>query len=158
MHVWLIHQLLILLVITNATPVVVSLLAGRHWNRPLDANRLFLDHRPWLGPSKTLRGILAAVIMTALVAPLFNLTVTQGVLFAVLAMTGDLCSSFLKRRLGIVSSRSVPFLDQIPETLLPLWGLQTALGASMDEILVAVGLFVVVDLLFSRLVRTRNNL
>ena len=67
------------------------------------------------------------------------------------------CSSFLKRRLGIASSRSVPLLDQLPETLLPLWGLQAALGTTFSEILVAVALFVVVDLLLSRLMRMHNN-
>jgi hypothetical protein len=157
MRVWLIYQLLLLLIITNATPVIVSLLAGRRWNWPLDGNRLFLDQKPLLGPSKTLRGIAAAVVVTTLIAPLFDLTLTEGALFALLAMTGDLCSSFLKRRLGIASSRSVPLLDQLPETLLPLWGLQAALGTTFSEILVAVALFVVVDLLLSRLMRTHNN-
>jgi hypothetical protein len=123
----------------------------------LDGNRLFLDQKPLLGPSKTLRGIFAAVVVTTLIAPLFDLTLTEGALFALLAMTGDLCSSFLKRRLGIASSRSVPLLDQLPETLLPLWGLQAALGTTFSEILVAVALFVVVDLLLSRLMRTHNN-
>ena len=154
MRVWLIHQLLLLLVIANATPVVVSLLAGRRWNWPLDGNLRFLDHKPLLGPSKTLRGILAAVAVTALVAPLFHLTLTEGALFALLAMAGDLGSSFIKRRLGIASSRSVPLLDQLPETLLPLWGLQAALGATINEMLVAVALFIAVDLLLSRLIRT----
>jgi hypothetical protein len=157
MRVWLIYQLLLLLIITNATPVIVSLLAGRRWNWPLDGNRLFLDQKPLLGPSKTLRGIAAAVVVTTLIAPLFDLTLTEGALFALLAMTGDLCSSFLKRRLGIASSRSVPLLDQLPETLLPLWGLQAALGTTFSEIQVAVALFVVVDLLLSRLMRMHNN-
>ena len=99
MRAWLIYQLFLLLVITNAMPVIASLLAGRRWNWPLDGNRLFLDHKPLLGPSKTLRGVVAAVVVTALVAPLFDLTLTEGALFALLAMAGDLCSSFLKRRL-----------------------------------------------------------
>ena len=153
MRVWLIHQLLLLLILTNATPVILSLLAGHRWNRPLDGNRLFLDHRPLLGPSKTWRGLLGAIILTALVAPLFHLTVLEGALFALLAMSGDLCSSFIKRRLGIASSRSVPLLDQLPETLLPLWGLQAALGATISEMLTAVALFVVIDLILSRMLR-----
>ena len=157
MRVWLIHQLVLLLVITNATPVVLSLLAGRRWNWPLDGNRRFLDHRPLLGPSKTLRGLVGAIVITALVAPLFQLTIVEGAAFASLAMAGDLCSSFVKRRLGIASSRSVPLLDQLPETLLPLWGLQTALGASLYEMLAAVALFIVIDLLLSRLVKPTNT-
>jgi hypothetical protein len=153
MRLWLVHQLVLLLVITNATPVILSLLAGRHWNRPLDGNRLFRDQRPLLGPSKTIRGVLGAVLVTALLAPLFSLTVTEGATFALLAMAGDLCSSFIKRRLGIASSRSVPLLDQLPETVLPLWGLQAALGASLNEMVLAIALFIAIDLLLSRLIR-----
>ena len=153
MRFWLVHQLVLLLVISNATPVILSLLAGRRWNRPLDGNRLFLDHRPLLGPSKTIRGVLGAILVTALIAPLFSLTASEGAVFAVLAMAGDLCSSFIKRRLGITSSRSVPFLDQLPETVLPLWVMQAVLGADANEMLAAVALFMVLDLLLSRLIR-----
>jgi CDP-2,3-bis-(O-geranylgeranyl)-sn-glycerol synthase len=153
MHFWLVHQLVLLLIITNATPVILSLLAGRHWNRPLDGNRLFRDQQPLLGPSKTIRGVAGAVLATAAIAPLFSLTVPEGATFAILAMSGDLFSSFIKRRLGIASSRSVPLLDQLPETVLPLWGMQAALGASVDEIVLAIALFVVIDLLLSRLIQ-----
>jgi CDP-2,3-bis-(O-geranylgeranyl)-sn-glycerol synthase len=153
MRFWLVHQLVLLLVITNATPVILSLLAGRHWNRPLDGSRLFRDHRPLLGPSKTIRGILGSILVTALIAPLFSLTVLEGAGFALLAMTGDLCSSFIKRRLGIASSRSIPLLDQLPETVLPLWAMQSVLGADVSEMVVAVAIFIVVDLLLSRLIR-----
>ena len=153
MRFWLVQQLVLLLVITNATPVILSLLAGRHWNRPLDGNRLFRDQRPLLGPSKTIRGVLGAILITALLAPLFSLTALQGAGFALLAMAGDLCSSFIKRRLGIASSRSAPFLDQLPETVLPLWAMQPALGADTYEMITAVALFIVLDLLLSRLIR-----
>jgi len=138
MRVWLIHQLVLLLIITNATPVILSLMAGRRWNWPLDGNRRFLDHKPLLGPSKTLRGLAGAVVVTALVAPLFHLTIVEGAVFASLAMAGDLCSSFIKRRLGIASSRSVPL-------------------ASLYEMLAAVALFIVIDLLLSRLVKPTNT-
>lgn len=153
MRFWLVQQLVLLLVISNATPVILSLLAGRHWSRPLDGNRLFRDQRPLLGPSKTIRGVLGAILITALLAPLFSLTALQGASFALLAMTGDLCSSFIKRRLGIASSRSVPLLDQLPETVLPLWVMQPALGANTVEMLTAVTLFTLLDLLLSRLTR-----
>ena len=153
MRFWLVHQLLLLLVITNATPVILSLLAGQRWNRPLDGNHQFLDRKPLLGPSKTIRGVLGSVLVTALIAPLFSLTVLEGAGFALLAMAGDVCSSFIKRRLDIAPSRSVPFLDQLPETLLPLWGMQTALGANTREILLAAAFFIVIDLLLTRLIR-----
>jgi CDP-2,3-bis-(O-geranylgeranyl)-sn-glycerol synthase len=153
MRFWLVQQLVLLLVISNATPVILSLLAGRRWNWPLDGNHLFRDHRPLLGPSKTIRGVLGSVLVTALLAPLFSLTAIEGAGFALLAMMGDLCSSFIKRRLGIASSRSVPLLDQLPETVLPLWVMQAVLGAGTNEMVAAVAFFIVLDLLLSRLIR-----
>jgi len=153
MRFWLVHQLVLLLVVTNATPVILNLLAGRHWNRPLDGNHMFLDNRPLLGPSKTVRGVTGAIFVTALLAPLFSLTAAEGAGFALLAMTGDLCSSFIKRRLGIASSHSVPLLDQLPEAALPLWTMQAILGAGIYEMLLAVALFIVIDLLLSRLIQ-----
>lgn len=108
------------------------------------------------GPSKTVAGILAALLVTGLAAPLFGLPIASGVMFAALAMLGDLGSSFIKRRLGFTSGRSVPLLDQLPETLLPLYALQATLGASTNEILVAVLLFLVIDLLLSRVVRAAH--
>jgi len=154
MHLWLISHLVLLLIIANGTPALLGLVLGPRWNRPLDNNRQFLDNRPLLGPSKTLRGLFSAIIITGLVAPLFGLSIFEGASFALLAMLGDLCSSFIKRRLGFASSRSVPLLDQIPESILPLWGMQTVLGASGSEMVLAVSIFIVIDLLLSGLLRT----
>jgi hypothetical protein len=154
MRLWLISHLVLLLIIANGTPALLGLALGPRWNRPLDNNRQFPDNRPLLGPSKTLRGLLSAIVVTGLLAPLFELSALEGASFALLAMLGDLSSSFIKRRLGFASSRSVPLLDQIPESILPLWGLQTALGSSGSEMALAVAIFIVIDLLLSRLLRT----
>ena len=154
MHTWLVSHLVLLLVIANGTPVLLRLLLGSRWNRPLDNHRQFTDKRPLLGASKTLRGLIGSVLVTALLAPLFELSVLEGAGFALLAMLGDLCSSFLKRRLDIASSRSAPLLDQLPESLLPLWGMQTVLRASGGEMALAVILFIVIDLLLSRTLRS----
>ena len=153
MRLWLISHLVLLLIIANGTPALLGLVLGPRWNRPLDNNRQFPDNRPLLGPSKTLRGLFSATVVTGLLAPLFELSVLEGASFALLAMLGDLCSSFIKRRIGIASSRSVPLLDQIPESILPLWGLQTVLGSSGSEMALAVAIFIVIDLLLSRLLR-----
>ena len=153
MHIWLISHLVLLLIIANGTPALLGLALGPRWNRPLDSNRQFLDKRPLLGPSKTLRGLFSAIVITGLLAPLFELSILEGASFALLAMLGDLCSSFIKRRLGFASGRSVPLLDQIPESILPLWGMQTVLGASGSEIALAVAIFIVIDLLLSGLLR-----
>ncbi len=154
MRTWLIIDLILLLIIANAAPVIISLLLGRHGNRPLDGNHLLADGHPLLGPSKTIRGVFAAVLCTALAAPLFDLGWLQGAGFGLLAMLGDIGSSFTKRRLGLDSGHSVPLLDQLPETLLPLWVLQPALGMTLPEMLAAVAVFIVIDLLLSRLLRT----
>ena len=153
MRLWLISHLVLLLIIANGTPALLGLVLGPRWNRPLDNNRQFPDNRPLLGPSKTLRGLFSATVVTGLLAPLFELSILEGASFALLAMLGDLCSSFIKRRIGIASSRSVPLLDQIPESILPLWGLQTVLGSSGSEMAFAVAIFIVIDLLLSGLLR-----
>ena len=154
MRIWLVSHLVLLLVIANGTPALLGLLLGSRWNRPLDNHRSFRDNRPLLGPSKTLRGLIGALLVTALLAPLFKLSMLEGASFALLAMLGDLFSSVIKRRLGIAPSRSSPLLDQLPESLLPLWGMQSVLEASGGEMALAVTLFIVIDLLLSRPLRS----
>lgn len=146
-------ELILLLVIANATPLLVGVLAGSRLDTAIDGNRRFADGRPLFGPAKTFRGVGSSVTATAIVAPLFGLTFLQGAAFGLLSMLGDLLSSFTKRRLGIAASRSAPLLDQLPETLLPLWVLQPALGPTAMEILAAVAVFIVIDLLLSHLLR-----
>jgi CDP-2,3-bis-(O-geranylgeranyl)-sn-glycerol synthase len=149
MHIQIISELVLLLVIANGAPVFSAMLLGKRLNRPLDGNLRFLDGHPLLGPAKTLRGLLSAILVTSLVAPLFGLAPAQGAAFGLLAMLGDLTSSFLKRRLGVTPSHSAPLLDQLPETLLPLLVMRPVLAASITEILVAALVFVVIDLLLS---------
>jgi hypothetical protein len=142
-------ELILLLVIANATPLLVGVLAGSRLDTPIDGNRRFVDGRPLFGPAKTLRGVGSSVTATAIVAPLFGLTFLQGAAFGLLTMLGDLLSSFTKRRLGIAASRSAPLLDQLPETLLPLLLLQPAMGFSTREMLVAALVFGIIDWLYS---------
>jgi len=156
MRLWLLNELVLLLVIANATPVIVSILLGERWKQPLDCGRVLSDGHPLLGHSKTFRGLLGSVSVCALAAPLFDLSLLQGAGFGALAMLGDLASSFCKRRLGLRSGQSVPLLDQIPETLLPLRVLQPALDADAMEIAAAIAAFTAIDLLFTRLLRHRH--
>lgn len=149
----MISQLVLLLVIANGTPALLGLVIGDRWRCPLDGDVRLWDNQPLFGSSKTVHGILAALLVTGAASPLFGLPFASGVAFAALAMLGDLISSFTKRRLRLASGRSVPLLDQLPETLLPLFGLQAILGASTAEIMVAVVLFLVIDLLLSRVLR-----
>ncbi len=100
MRIWLVGHLVFLLVIANGTPVLLGLALGARWNWPLDNHLQFTDQRPVLGPSKTLRGLIGSLLVTALLAPLLQLSLLDGARFAMLAMLGDLCSSFTKRRFG----------------------------------------------------------
>jgi CDP-2,3-bis-(O-geranylgeranyl)-sn-glycerol synthase len=153
MNVAQILILLLLVTTANITPVIVRLLLGRRWNAPLDAGLGLPDRRPLLGPGKTVRGVIASLLATAAMAFVLGSSPAAGAGFAGLAMAGDICSSFVKRRLGFASGHPAPLLDQLPESLLPLWLMQPVIGGTHTEILVAAAGFTVIDLVLSRLYR-----
>jgi len=144
-------NLTLLAITANIAPVIASLLLGERWNAAIDGSLKLPDQRPLLGRSKTIRGVFSSVLVTSLLAPLFGFSPASGAAFAGLAMLGDLCSSFIKRRLGFAPGHSVPLLDQVPESLLPLWLLQSKTGGTAAEILAATAIFSLVDLVLSRL-------
>jgi CDP-2,3-bis-(O-geranylgeranyl)-sn-glycerol synthase len=88
---------------------------------------------------------------TGLASAAMGLTIESGVVIGVGAMTGDLLSSFLKRRLGIAPSGMALGLDQIPEVLLPLLLVKGQFALTYDEILKLSLLFLVFELLISRI-------
>ncbi len=143
--------LLILVVLANGTPMVARKLFGNRCSYPVDGDRAFLDGRPVLGRSKTIRGVALAILTTAAAAPLIGLDWKIGTLVGSLAMAGDLFSSFLKRRLGRSPSSPAVGLDQIPELLFPLLGCLGPLALSFADVAAGVGVFFVGELLFSRL-------
>ena len=155
MEPWLITTLL--LITANGTPVIAGMLLGDRRAWPLDGNTLFTDKRPLLGASKTVPGLVIAIVATTAAAVLLGMTWLEGAGFGVLAMLGDIGSSFIKRRLGLHSSQSAPVLDQLPESLLPAWVMQPALGTSTPGMLAAVAVFFVIDLLFSQLVNSKTR-
>jgi hypothetical protein len=119
--------LLLLLLIANGSPIVVRELLGRGFDRPLDGGKVLADGHRLLGPSKTWRGLVAAVLTTTLFALALGWPWGIGVTIGVFAMLGDTASSFIKRRLGLASSTMAPGLDHIPESIL-----QTASGPFLD--------------------------
>ncbi len=151
MRLELVIELLLLLTVANATPVVLGFLLGRRLAWPLDAGRNFIDGRRLFGASKTVRGILASILLTALLAPLLGVDRMSGALVGLLAMCGDLTSSFTKRRLGYSAGCASPLLDQLPETCLPLLVLAPATGANPAEMAAAVVAFTALDLLLTHL-------
>lgn len=144
-------QLLVLIGVANATPIIVRRVLGKRFATPLDGGVQFIDGRPLLGPAKTLRGVLCSIGATALAAPLIGFSLSFGALIAAFAMLGDAISSFIKRRLHLPSSARAPGLDQIPECLLPLLIAQPRLGLTWPDIFAVVAAFVVLQLLVSTL-------
>ena len=147
----LVIELLLLLTVANATPAILGLLLGQRLAWPLDGGRNFIDGHRLFGASKTVRGVLSSIALTALLAPLLGLDPASGALVGLLAMCGDVASSFIKRRLGYTSGCSSPVLDQLPETCLPLLVLAPATGATLAEMAAAVAAFTIMNLLLSRL-------
>ncbi len=153
-NVWEIFQALSLLTIANGAPVIAKKIFGTRLAFPLDAGAAFLDGKPVLGRSKTIRGIVVSTAATSVAAPLFGLSVAQGALVAALAMLGDLISSFVKRRLQLPSSARAIGLDQIPESLLPLLVCRNLLALTFADVAVATCAFVIGELIVSRLLFT----
>ena len=149
-------KLLLLLTFANGTPVIARKLFGSTLGYPLDGGMKFFDGQPLLGRSKTVRGVVLSVLITALAAPLLGFTWTTGAAVAALSMFGDLISSFLKRRLRLPSSSMALGLDQIPEALLPLLALRSRLGLGGLDIAVVVTVFFIGELLLSRVLFKLN--
>jgi hypothetical protein len=150
MHLTALLQILILLTVANATPVIAKRILGNRFAYPVDGNITLYDGRPLFGPSKTVRGLLLALVVTAAAAPLLGLDVTIGLVVGATAMAGDLLSSFIKRRLGFAPSSRATGLDQIPEVLFPLLACQAALGLSVFDIAAGVVIFLLGEILISR--------
>jgi CDP-2,3-bis-(O-geranylgeranyl)-sn-glycerol synthase len=151
MQPWPIAQMLILLALANGTPVFAKKILDGRFSRPIDGGLRFFDGRPLFGSSKTIRGALLAILMTTAGAPLIGLDWKIGALVGILAMIGDLLSSFIKRRLGMASSSQASGLDQFPECLLPVLACRGALELTLLDILAIVLLFFVGEVLLSRL-------
>lgn len=143
-------KLLLLLGVANGAPLFGQTFLRSRLNQPLDANRRFFDGRPLLGPSKTVRGVLLALIATPIAAVVLGFGVEAGLLVGTFAMLGDVASSFVKRRLAMASSSRAFGLDQIPESLFPLLAIQERVDISAAEIMLLVATFLILELLISR--------
>ena len=151
MHPVLVLQLLLLLMLANGTPVIAKKILRDRYGYPLDGNLCFADGRPLLGRSKTIRGVALAILVTTAGGPLIGLGWETGLLVGIFAMAGDLFSSFSKRRLGRPSSSRATGLDQIPESLFPLLACRGLLPLTAADIIVCVVMFIVGEVVLSRL-------
>ena len=64
MHVLTIAHVLVLLTLANGAPVMAKLILRKRCAMPLDGNRTFIDGKPLFGASKTIRGVVVAVVAT----------------------------------------------------------------------------------------------
>ena len=149
-------QILILVALANGAPVAAKNILGDRLGWPLDFRVALPDGHRLLGRSKTIRGVLLGILCSFAAAPLIGLDSKLGALVGALAMGGDLLSSFVKRRLNRPPSSRAIGLDQIPESLLPLLGCVDRLGLTAWDVLVGVLIFLVGELLASRLLFKMN--
>lgn len=143
-------KLLLMLFAANGAPVLATRVLDGHGAWPVDGGRHWCDGRPLFGPSKTWRGLVMALLAAGSLAPLLGWPVGVGLAIGVGAMAGDLLSSFVKRRLGRPSSSQALGIDQIPEALLPLLAVRETLALDGGLIAGLVAVFVVLELLLSR--------
>jgi hypothetical protein len=144
-------QLLFLLMLANGTPLIVKKILSERYSYPLDGNLSLADGRPLFGRSKTVRGVVLAVLATTAGAPLIGLSWKVGLLIGSFAMAGDLLSSFAKRRLKLPPSSRASGLDQVPESLFPLIACRSLMSLAVTDIVICVAMFVAGEVLLSRL-------
>lgn len=144
-------ELFVMLVLANGAPVVAALVLGRHWSAAVDGGRLWRDGRPLLGKSKTWRGVVSGTLACGLFAWLTGIGLLFGLLFGLLGLAGDMLSSFIKRRAGLVSSARATGLDQIPEALLPMMLAWYWLDLNWLAVTAVVVLFTLSNILLSPL-------
>ena len=66
MHYVALAQVLLLLSLANGSPVIAKRIFGANYAAPVDGNTRFIDGRPLVGPSKTIRGIVVSLVVTSM--------------------------------------------------------------------------------------------
>jgi len=123
-------QILFMLLATNGAPLLVSRIFRSHGDAPVDFGRRLWDGEPVFGSSKTWRGLVSAVVTAWVLSMIFGYGGRFGLMFGILVMAGDLCSSFVKRRRGLApGTRSVGW-DQGPESLIAAGYAASVLGVA----------------------------
>jgi CDP-2,3-bis-(O-geranylgeranyl)-sn-glycerol synthase len=144
-------QLTLLLLVANGAPVVAKNLLGARWTWPVDFVLTLPDGQRLFGSSCTFRGWVAALAATAVAAWLLGLEALTGLAIGALAMTGDMLSSFIKRRLGMPPGSMALGLDQIPESLFPLLWARAPFALGWGDVAALTLIFLVLELLLSRI-------
>ncbi len=135
-------KIILFLLWVNLLPPLAHLLLGERFRWRVDGGLCLFDKQPLLGRHKTIRGILASVLGGAAASFFINLPWWIAGLAALLAMVGDLLSSFVKRRLQRSSGSSVFILDQIFEGLFPLLLLNNYFHLLWWQFLIVLSVFI----------------
>ncbi len=146
-----IYKFLIFLWVANGSPIVAARVLKSRFATPVDRGYKLKDGLPLFGSSKTWRGIVFSLCCTTGAAYFLNFPLLFGLCFAILAMTGDLFSSFIKRRMGLAPSSQALFLDQLPESVIPVIGIGILLAMSPTAMLTTVILFFISEIFLSRI-------
>jgi CDP-diglyceride synthetase len=96
---------------------------------------------------------LFSILITNACAWLEGLDIATGLVFALAVLLGDSVTSFIKRRLGLVSGSRAPGLDQVLESLLPLLVVQHRFDLDLPGILGVVLTFTILNFIFWRYYR-----
>lgn len=112
---------------------------------PIDLGLKLKDQQYLFGKTKTWRGLVTSLIATALVSFFITGSFQAGLLVASLAMSGDLLSSYIKRRLRKESSSEAFLLDQIPESLFPALGMMLIIKLELIQVIEIVIAFTIIE-------------
>ncbi|MBS3805154.1 MAG: CDP-archaeol synthase [Oleiphilaceae bacterium] len=141
--------LFLLLVVANGSPVLAQRLLQERWSASLDGGRTCRDGRRLLGADKTWRGLLSGSLGCGLAASLMGLGSIFGLFFGLMALLGDLASSFIKRRVGLAPGARATGLDQLPEAVLPLLLAMAWLDIGWVSLVVTALVFTILNIVIS---------
>ncbi len=143
-------RIVLFLLWVNALPSLVAVLLKGRFHYPVDGGRLWRDGRPLLGENKTIRGVISSVAGGITLYPLLGHTWWLAGCVALLAMAGDLLTSFLKRRAEFLSGKNIIIVDQFFESFFPLLLLYIFLSLTWQQIFLSLLLFIAIAYVSSR--------
>lgn len=147
-NIWL---LLLVIIAANGAPIVLHKCLGQRFFYPVDMNWIFIDGKRLLGNAKTWLGVTGILLVSVAMSWIVGLGWTTGLIAGFGVITGDLFSSFIKRRLKMRVSSMALGLDQIPESLFPFWLLKYTYHFSFQDIFLGVICFMILELIISHL-------
>lgn len=149
-----IFDIVFLLLVANGSPILAECLLRKKLSIALDTGLLFTDGQPIFGTSKTVRGIAASIIGTAVAALVIGQSPTIGLVLGTAAMIGDLASSFMKRRLRLAPTSRSTGLDYVPEALLPALVLAAFSDLTAADVVAITAIFVLSAIIISPVLHT----